>query len=99
VPYEPVTTELLCGRPHTVLQDGRRPNADRHVEYLKLDAVDQVLAVPIKDGLPRRVSATLRVRLREHERSVGKTVGEVVEVPALVVEPVTDLLGSESGQQ
>ncbi len=53
----------------------------------------------MKDGLPRRVAATSRVRLCEHERSVGKTVGEVVEVPALVVEPVTDLLGSQSGQQ
>ncbi|CAN5325641.1 hypothetical protein BH18ACT9_BH18ACT9_02680 [soil metagenome] len=31
------------------------------------------------------------MRLCEHECSVGKTVGEVVEVPALVVEPVTDL--------
>ena len=56
-------------------------------------------AFPHVDGLPRRVSATSRVRLCEHERSVGKTVGEVVEVPALVVEPVTDLLGSQSGQQ
>jgi len=27
-------------------------NADRHVEYLKLDAVDQILAVPIKDPSP-----------------------------------------------
>jgi len=27
-------------------------NADRHVEHLKLDAVEQVLAVPIKDPQP-----------------------------------------------
>jgi hypothetical protein len=27
----------------------RTPNGHRHVGYLKLDAVDQVLAVPIKD--------------------------------------------------
>jgi len=29
----------------------RKTNADRHVEHLKLDAVEQVLAGPIKDRL------------------------------------------------
>ncbi len=37
----------------------------------------RVACVSVRDGLPRRVSATSRVRLCEHERSVGKTVGEV----------------------
>jgi len=30
-------------------------NADRHVEHLKLDAVEQILAVPIKDPHPERI--------------------------------------------
>jgi len=30
-------------------------NADRHVEHLKLDAVEQILAVPIKDRLTGHV--------------------------------------------
>lgn len=74
------------------------PRGERDVPLMIMDRSFDADGA-LRDGLPRRVSATLRVRLCEHERSVGKTVGEVVEFPALVVEPVTDLLGSESGQQ
>jgi len=31
-------------------------NADRHVEHLKLDAVEQVLAGPIKDRLSDKIA-------------------------------------------
>ena len=33
---------------------------DRHVEHLKLDAVDQVLAVPIKDHWLTKATGTIR---------------------------------------
>ena len=36
----------------------RKTNADRHVEHLKLDVVDRVFAVPIKDRRIQAVVAT-----------------------------------------
>ncbi len=43
------------GWPSISLCQHRWANADRHVEYLKLDAVDQVLAVPIKNPIRDKV--------------------------------------------
>ena len=39
------------------------------------------------------------VRLGERERGGGESAGEVVEVAAVVVEPVADLVGGQGGEQ
>ena len=74
-------------------------SADRHVEHLKLDAVEQVLAVPIKDPLAgtgrRERMPTAEVSRRRTDES-GKTIHGVAQHRA---ERAPEGTGSEDGPE